>query len=801
MWKDLPYQPSGYRERPRTGGYEEEGWTSGLAGGHQESHVRSINIGPVGLWNSIPMLEVWLRSNPAVIMLQDTRIGQSARARMAIRKTLHWLAPLYTAQFSSSQQREWDEVKQKQVNRLVGVCTLVHKELQPVQEPVPMEGMGLTAKERKACEGRVLVTTTSGRTDKADVYVNVYQHVARRWQQQELVWKALRKLLNAMGGKVNLTVMAGDFNASLSPRRGYVTDMTTVDTNFRGFVEGAGLQQAINVSYHHTWEATMGEQASVLDYIFVRADRGVSYGCEAGNTGHPSHDHAAMCATFAGADLHAPVKYEVSQPEGRMNMKEWSEHRGEYQRRVAALIEADGDQTHLTPAARLARGMEHADHIARELTWQVQKRRQNRPMDNKELRLMIGEMGTLKASRKERLVQGKTLQPKDTFAQRRAEHIVLRDELTEVQWAQLKPEERYEALGAAVQRIGKEYRAELNRMKRETIQQIRDAKRKRMTKGGEGEIQRLLGKKAPHVPQWGLLPRTAEYRYPSVVQMLEGGREAIMRQHGAELQGSFTRWEREGGKEWWSFKKGETTILLRKRGGGEEVSFSPLTAMASFLMQEAEVVGGLVVDTDGIPWTTPSDKLSQLEYYYSRQSTAIGSRCKHCMQEEGKERLLEEEKEGRGLRITPVSKQEGELREVVWWCDECKHIREVCTEVQPSEHTILDQLGIKKFKAEHGLSGPLDMDSFRYYLDQLPTMKAAGSDAIPYELLRDAPDRLTKDLVRHHQWAVDRRPSSRGVERGGGEVACEKGAQLRAGKLEANNTAADKLQAIHRSGK
>ena len=43
----------------------------------------SVNIGPVGVWNSLPMLEVWLWTNPSVLMLQDTRIGQSARARQA----------------------------------------------------------------------------------------------------------------------------------------------------------------------------------------------------------------------------------------------------------------------------------------------------------------------------------------------------------------------------------------------------------------------------------------------------------------------------------------------------------------------------------------------------------------------------------------------------------------------------------------------------------------------------------------------------------------------------------------------
>ena len=83
-----------------------------------------------------------------------------------------------------------------------------------------------------------------------------------------------------------------------------------------------------------------------------------------------------------------------------------------------------------------------------------------------------------------------------------------------------------------------------------------------MTREGEGEIQRLLKKKAQHVPQWGLLPRSTEFRYPSVVILKEGGRDALKRMYCDELEASFRRWEQEGGKEWWSFKKGETTRML-----------------------------------------------------------------------------------------------------------------------------------------------------------------------------------------------------------------------------------------------
>ena len=110
-----------------------------------------------------------------------------------------------------------------------------------------------------------------------------------------------------------------------------------------------------------------------------------------------------------------------------------------------------------------------------------------------------------------------------------------------------------------------------------------------------------------------------------MVQLAEGGREALIRQYGEELRQSFTRWEQEGGKDWWSFKKGTSVVLLRKGETGEEASFSPLTDMTKFVENEPQMVRGIVVDTDVIPWIAPTDKLSQLEFYYSKQSTAIGS--------------------------------------------------------------------------------------------------------------------------------------------------------------------------------
>ena len=326
----------------------------------------------------------------------------------------------------------------------------------------------------------------------------------------------------------------------------------------------------------------------------------------------------------------------------------------------------------------------------------------------------------------------------------------------------MKPEESYVAIGVGVQRIGKEYRAELSRIKWEAIGQARKSKRMKMGEKGLGEIQRLMGKKTPQQPQWGLLPRTAEFRYPSVIQLKEGGVQKVIELYGSTMEESVKRWEQEGDASWWELgQEGrEVKIKLRKGEKGTELSFAPLTEIASFAERAAEMITDIVRDTAAIPWTTPTDKLSQLEFYFSRQSTAIGTHCEECKDaivlekmsemwaetDEEAEEAVEDcfrQKGGRGQHVLPLSKigEEGK-REVVWWCKECGGIRPISTMVTPGEHPILEQLAEKQFDPALGLGGVLTRESFEYYLDQLPNRKASGWDNIPYEFIREAPPKL-----------------------------------------------------------
>ena len=245
--EDLPFQPSTYQDRPSVGVEQHQGWSSGPAGGHLQSHVITQNVGPVGLWNSLPAVERMAQGNPTAILLQDTRMGDTPRARDQMQKALRWVAPLYHAQFESTRQRVWDSVKQKRVSKMIGVCTLLHNEMRPVQDAELLSSFGLKGAQLKACEGRVMVLMAAGRSAKADAYINIYQHVGARLEQQKLVWTAVQTVVRKLRGKVNLILMAGDFNASKEGRMGYAGDFTKVDEGFVEFVRQVQAEPATGV--------------------------------------------------------------------------------------------------------------------------------------------------------------------------------------------------------------------------------------------------------------------------------------------------------------------------------------------------------------------------------------------------------------------------------------------------------------------------------------------------------------------------------------------------------------------------
>eukprot|EP00961_Rhodomonas_salina_P102572 1379543-Rhodomonas_salina.1 len=154
-----------------------------------------MNIGPVGWRKSKPSVLQALEGTPALLALQDIRLPSNCVK--AVRQSIARLAQQYQMFVTTHRQRERDEAGGRR-RYWTGVMTLVHKELLPNLESVPLDRCGLTGEQQRACAGRVVVScgqrqevpneAGQGVHSRMHYFVNVYQHTAaKRPQQRQLL--------------------------------------------------------------------------------------------------------------------------------------------------------------------------------------------------------------------------------------------------------------------------------------------------------------------------------------------------------------------------------------------------------------------------------------------------------------------------------------------------------------------------------------------------------------------------------------------------------------------------------------
>ena len=134
---------------------------------------------------------------------------------------------------------------------------------------------------------------------------------------------------------------------------------------------------------------------------------------------------------------------------------------------------------------------------------------------------------------------------------------------------------------------------------------------------------------------------------------------------------------------------------------------------------------GLEAAEEEVPWTQPTDKLCQAEYYYAREATDDTRQCAECDKAVGTMYPLSTNHPGRG-------------RVQRWFCTHChgftKH-----TEVAPEmNQEIADVCRWRKLGDEPFLGKDLMWEDFEFFLLHLPKHKSAGNDGVPYEVLRGA---------------------------------------------------------------
>mmetsp|Transcript_18188 Transcript_18188/g.36743 ORF Transcript_18188/g.36743 Transcript_18188/m.36743 type:complete len:389 (-) Transcript_18188:1210-2376(-) len=267
---------------------------------------------------------------------------------------------------STTLVRERDEVTGKQRKHWKGVMTLIHKELMPCLEPIPLDKMGLGEDQRKLCAGRIVVTGAQKEDKSMQYYVNVYQYTSQHPEKQRRLLRALTIIMRFLRERSSLICVMGDMNAAWhGERKGYSGNFDKVDRMLTDWIQGEQLQLPTR-SYQHTWESPSGPQKGHLDYIMVWRDQKIKFSAQTLVSPHPSHDHLFVHAKFGGDIIIRPSVAEEEKVYPRLDFHDWPLCKDQWAALTAAAVQ-ELQKQELDPITMMERSWKVAYDIAFDL--------------------------------------------------------------------------------------------------------------------------------------------------------------------------------------------------------------------------------------------------------------------------------------------------------------------------------------------------------------------------------------------------------------------------------------------------
>ena len=198
------------------------------------------------------------------------------------------------------------------------------------------------------------------RSDITILLGNVYQFQASRPEQQAAMLELARLVIARWSAHSDLIVIGGDFNASLTPRTGYVgSDITrNADSRLQEWCTQTALSCAAPAQA--TWHSYNESRSAVLDCFFWRSktDQLDIVDAEAFPSPDPRMDHhgVQICLLGAGIGLMPPL--EALKKPTRLNMRCWSKKKRNWHNEVNRILDQGmQDQDEF-------RELDHAKHIA-----------------------------------------------------------------------------------------------------------------------------------------------------------------------------------------------------------------------------------------------------------------------------------------------------------------------------------------------------------------------------------------------------------------------------------------------------
>jgi exonuclease III len=536
------------------------GWECGDGLRDLFTHILSHNIGPVGWRNSKPAIQAALDSLPAFLALQDIRLPK--RYLKNVRRSLAKVIPNYHMLCSTRQVRCRDEETGQRKKYWVGVMTLVHKELQPHLEAIPLSKLGLGKDQCTTCEGRVLVTGFQKDGGEMVYNVNVYQYTSAHADKQQQLLRAVTTVLRHLKPKSTLIILTGDMNAAWNgERQGYTGDYTYVDNMLTHWIQSEGFQLP-NRTYQHTWESPHGPQKSHLDYILTWRDGEVKYSTNTLISPHPSHDHHYLKARLGGEVLMKPSEAKKEIFYERLDFKHWSKFKDMWAALTASAVQ-EVQKMGLHPMATLTlcwerahnlahdfigvdpkqpfkmvaysnkttrRLLKHLEHLRRALLEMERGQHSTAALKRAALLCTTAYAGDhqrtqmLTEVRARNRVEGYNSDgdsDEETFGVEgdAADPTLPASLLTTEEWAQQEIPIRARQIRERQKTLKKQYDKLIRTMQNTSIRQMENSKQQKLDMGGERELQSFMGKMQPMPSLWGVLPRSKARHYPWVLNL------------------------------------------------------------------------------------------------------------------------------------------------------------------------------------------------------------------------------------------------------------------------------------------
>ena len=680
-----------------------------------QTAIHSCNVGPSGISDSLLHMLPLFKGNPGMVMVQDARL--TGRSVQNFKALAHKLLPEYAIFTRTSAKTKHDTIRVVTFVHLAlaarGTQIDIHKMTSP-HPTCPIEDLATRIQ---------VIKTTDVHTETNIIWINIYQYQASQPVAQQALLDLITHVIQEWSHKVQHIICGGDFNASLSQRVGYsaASLTTSADARLSAWLStnAAPLNLQPREPNEPTWLSPSEDHQAVLDRFLVSTS-GAS-ACLVSAQNHVVHDHKVISITV-GQEIVTllPPKCHMIRPK-RLKMNNWLQRRDQWATMVSSNIRQHAIMNH-DPLSKASAAQEIALKAAEQvLGMSGGKKVSLIPFHSSGYKKLVAKLRIVKAARTD-LLKRRNLGP---TAPSKAMRMTWDQGILPVQKMEYSAlnhvysanyakwtKEWLEVLRDRFAHLSNELRTLRHSEIKSAAQHSREARIERMSTGGSGEIQRLLGKKGPAI--WAPFI-TTDYPDRAAITCPDYLTARLLCSAVASLTPSPKTSVEEGGLS-------AHTVLVTEICPSLLPSVLGLAEGQPLTLSTAKPQ---LVHTD-------SDRLTAWESHLSKEADATRSRCCNC----------------NGADTIPVSIVVP-TREIRHFCTSC------CKFVQRTvDTTEYDELpfttdSIPKVPpdANESLAGEISLDDLRHRITQLARGKAPGDDGVPYEFLKDGPEELLSSVL------------------------------------------------------